>query len=34
MKFDCETYTDFDEMMRIKKPEILIVTTVDATRKE
>jgi predicted dehydrogenase len=30
----CPTYTDFDKMMRETKPEVLIVTTVDATHNE
>ncbi|MBN2349343.1 MAG: Gfo/Idh/MocA family oxidoreductase [Bacteroidales bacterium] len=30
----CPTFTDFDEMMRTAKPEMLIVTTVDATHHE
>lgn len=30
----CPTYTDFDKMMRETKPEVLIVTTVDATHHE
>jgi predicted dehydrogenase len=28
---NCPTYTDFDKMMRETKPDVLIVTTVDAT---
>src|SRR5699024_8229632 len=28
---DCPTFTDFDEMMNTTKPDMLIVTTVDAT---
>lgn len=28
---DCPTFTDFDEMMKATQPDILIVTTVDAT---
>ncbi|MDZ4709313.1 MAG: Gfo/Idh/MocA family oxidoreductase [Saprospiraceae bacterium] len=31
---DCRTYIDFDEMMREKKPDTVIVTTVDATHHE
>ena len=31
---DCPTYTDFDRMMRETKPDVLIVTTVDATHNE
>ena len=34
MKVDCETFTDFEQMMKRKKPEMLIVTTVDATHHE
>lgn len=30
----CKTYTDFDEMMKECKPEILIVTTMDSTHDE
>jgi predicted dehydrogenase len=30
----CPTYTDFDKMMRETKPDVLIVTTVDATHNE
>jgi len=30
----CPTYTDFDKMMKEVKPEVLIVTTVDATHNE
>ena len=30
----CPTYTDFEEMMRAQKPDVLIVTTVDATHHE
>ncbi|HEX8334693.1 MAG TPA: Gfo/Idh/MocA family oxidoreductase [Segetibacter sp.] len=31
MNVDCKTFTDFDEMMRTVKPEVVIVTTVDST---
>lgn len=31
LKLSCPTYTDFDKMMMETKPDILIVTTVDAT---
>lgn len=31
---DCPTFTDFDEMMDETKPEMLIVTTVDATHHQ
>ncbi len=31
---NCPTFTDFEKMMREVKPEILIVTTVDATHHE
>ena len=31
---DCPTYTDFEEMMRSARPDVLIVTTVDATHHE
>ncbi|MGG9972619.1 Gfo/Idh/MocA family protein [Ferruginibacter sp. SUN002] len=31
---DCPTFTDFDTMMKTVKPEILIVTTVDATHDQ
>lgn len=34
MGAQCKTYTDFDTMMRTEKPEMLIVTTVDATHHE
>ena len=34
MGVDCPTYTDFDEMMRAAKPDIVIVTTVDSTHHE
>ncbi|HEX7905501.1 MAG TPA: Gfo/Idh/MocA family oxidoreductase [Chitinophagaceae bacterium] len=34
LKLNCPTYTDFDKMMKETKPEILIVTTVDATHHE
>jgi predicted dehydrogenase len=34
MGVDCPTFTDFDEMMQTIKPEMLIVTTVDATHNE
>ena len=30
----CKTYTDFDTMMKENKPDVLIVTTVDATHDE
>jgi predicted dehydrogenase len=30
----CNTYTDFDTMMKESRPELLIVTTVDATHHE
>ena len=30
MKVDCPTYTDFEKMMKETKPDLLIVTTVDA----
>ncbi len=31
---DCPTFTDFDEMMKTTQPDLLIVTTVDATHHE
>ncbi len=31
LKVNCSVFTDFDKMMRETKPDILIVTTVDAT---
>ncbi len=31
---NCPTFTDFDEMLKTTKPEMLIVTTVDATHHE
>ena len=31
---DCPTFVDFDEMMRVTQPDMLIVTTVDATHHE
>jgi predicted dehydrogenase len=31
---DCQTYTDFEKMMREIKPELLMVCTVDATHHE
>ncbi len=34
MGVDCPTYTDFDEMMRVAKPDTVIVTTVDSTHHE
>ncbi|MBN2813602.1 MAG: Gfo/Idh/MocA family oxidoreductase [Bacteroidales bacterium] len=34
MGVNCNTYTDFDAMMKEAKPEMLIVTTVDATHHE
>lgn len=34
MGVDCPTFTDFDEMMTKVKPDMLIVTTVDATHHE
>lgn len=34
MKVSCPTFTDFEQMMRKTKPEVLIVTTVDATHHE
>jgi predicted dehydrogenase len=34
MGVNCNTYTDFDTMMKVTKPELLIVTTVDATHNE
>lgn len=34
MGVDCPTYTDFDEMMRVARPDALIVTTVDNTHDE
>jgi len=34
MGVTCNTYTDFDAMMQETKPELLIVTTVDATHNE
>ncbi|KAA6340506.1 putative oxidoreductase YteT [termite gut metagenome] len=30
----CPTYTDFEKMMRERKPDVLIVTTVDATHHQ
>jgi predicted dehydrogenase len=32
--FSCPTFTDFEKMMKETKPDILIVTTVDATHHE
>lgn len=32
--FTCPTFTDFEKMMKTVKPDILIVTTVDATHHE
>ena len=34
MGVSCKTYTDFDMMMKETKPDLLIVTTVDATHHE
>ena len=34
MQLDCPVFTDFDEMLRKTKPDLLIVTTVDATHDE
>ena len=34
MKLNCRTYTNFDQMMRETKPDMLIVTTVDGTHNE
>ena len=34
LKVSCPVYTDFDVMMRETKPDILIVTTVDATHNQ
>lgn len=34
LQVSCPTYTDFDKMMKETKPEILIVTTVDATHHQ
>jgi len=34
MNVNCPTFTDFDQMLREIKPEVLIVTTVDATHHE
>jgi predicted dehydrogenase len=34
MGVTCKTYTDFDTMMKETQPELLIVTTVDATHHE
>jgi predicted dehydrogenase len=34
MGVNCPTFTDFDEMMQKVKPDMLIVTTVDATHHE
>lgn len=34
LKLNCPTYTDFDLMMKETKPDVLIVTTVDATHNE
>ncbi|OLY92114.1 Predicted dehydrogenase [Cnuella takakiae] len=31
MGVDCPTFSDFEEMMRVTKPDVVIVTTVDAT---
>src|SRR3989304_2272582 len=31
---ECPTFTNFDEMMKTVKPDMLIVTTVDATHHE
>lgn len=32
--FTCQTFTDFEKMMKTTKPDVLIVTTVDATHHE
>lgn len=34
MGIACATYTNFDQMMREQKPDMLVVTTVDATHHE
>jgi len=34
MNVDCPTFTDFDEMLRETNPDLVIVTTVDATHDE
>ncbi|HLF33048.1 MAG TPA: Gfo/Idh/MocA family oxidoreductase, partial [Cyclobacteriaceae bacterium] len=34
MGVSCKVYTDFDEMLKKAKPDIVIVTTVDATHHE
>lgn len=34
MQLNCPTYTDLDKMLKETKPQILIVTTVDATHHE
>lgn len=34
MKVDCPVYTDFDKMLKETKPDMLIVTTTDATHEQ
>jgi len=34
LNLTCPTYTDFDKMMKENRPDLLIVTTVDATHSE
>ncbi len=34
VEFTCPTFTDFEKMMKETKPDVLIVTTVDATHDE
>jgi predicted dehydrogenase len=34
MGASCDTYTDFEKMMKTSKPDVLIVTTVDSTHDE
>src|SRR5690606_33926673 len=34
MKVNCPTYVNFDEALRVSKPDLVIVTTVDATHHE
>ena len=34
MKVDCPTFTDFEQMMKTVKPDVLIVTTVDANHDQ
>ncbi|HYO21642.1 MAG TPA: Gfo/Idh/MocA family oxidoreductase, partial [Flavisolibacter sp.] len=34
MKLQCPTFTDFDQMMKTVKPEVVIVTTMDSTHDQ